>query len=558
MEKNNLENIAKNFGLEREDLEFYGDDKAKIRPAGFAKFASKPNGKLILVSAISPTPAGEGKTTVAIGLADAMNKLAPNSTVLSLREPSMGPVFGMKGGAIGGGRSRLVPADDINLHFTGDLAAITEANNLLAALIDNHIYWGNKLDIDPTRILFRRCLDINDRALREIRENASGNFTKKRGEDFTSGFNITAASEIMAIVSLARDLGDLKRRLANILIGFSRQDQPIFARDLDAENAMAILLKDAINPNLVQTRQGTLAFVHGGPFANIAHGASSIRATKLALKLGDYAVTEAGFGSDLGAEKFINIVTRQLGVQPSVAVLVATVRALEYNGGAAVTELGHENLSELQIGLDNLKAHVGVLLALGLSVVVAINKFVSDSDRELNIVRDFAKQCGVECAIADVFFEDGSADDLAKLVMKTADENADSDAKLTYDLRDNLRDKIIKVATQIYGASSVEFSEKAERQFREIAENPALKFVQNFPVCIAKTQYSLSDDPKKLAVDLRAEPNFVLHIRALEIDAGAEFIVALAGEIYRMPGLSRVPASAGMTIDNQGQIGGLK
>lgn len=558
MEKNNLENIAKNFGLEREDLEFYGDDKAKIRPAGFAKFASKPNGKLILVSAISPTPAGEGKTTVAIGLADAMNKLAPNSTVLSLREPSMGPVFGMKGGAIGGGRSRLVPADDINLHFTGDLAAITEANNLLAALIDNHIYWGNKLDIDPTRILFRRCLDINDRALREIRENASGNFTKKRGEDFTSGFNITAASEIMAIVSLARDLGDLKRRLANILIGFSRQDQPIFARDLDAENAMTILLKDAISPNLVQTQQGTPVLVHGGPFANIAHGASSIRATRLALKLGGYAVTEAGFGSDLGAEKFMNIVERQLGVQPAVAVLVATIRALEYNGGATMRELDHEHLPELQIGLDNLKAHVDILKRLGLSVIVAINQFSSDSDRELGIVHDFAKSLGVSCVTADVFSGNGSADKLAKSVMETADEIISSEAEFTYDLCDSVRDKIVKVATKIYGASNVDFGDEAKRQMREIAESSALGFARKFPVCIAKTQYSLSDDPKRLAVDLRANPNSALHIHSLEINAGAEFIVALSGQIYRMPGLPRVPASVGMSIDSRGCIGGMK
>ncbi|MFZ2560582.1 MAG: formate--tetrahydrofolate ligase [Candidatus Nanoperiomorbaceae bacterium] len=560
MDKNKMEtlvNIAQRFGLSASDLDFYGDDKAKIRPESYGRFMDNPDGKLILVTAISPTPAGEGKTTVSVGLADAMNQITSNSAVLSLREPSMGPVFGMKGGAVGGGRSQLTPADDINLHFTGDLAAIAEANNLLAALIDNHIYWGNTLNIDPSRILFKRCLDVNDRALRSLRENASGNFARPHDDDFTSGFNITAASEIMAILCLASDLVDLKTRLGRILIGFSRSSQPIFAHDLHAEEAMTILLKDAINPNIVQSRKGTLALVHGGPFANIAHGTSSIRAAKLALKLGDYVVTEAGFGADLGAEKFVDIFARGSEINPAVAVLVASVRALKYNGGADLKNITDENPVALEIGLDNLKIHLRNLKSMNLPTVVAINKFADDHDNELNFVRDFIKKLGVECEIVDVFSEVGDAENLAKTVLKLTVQTR-SQPHFVYDLADDITTKIRKIATTIYGASDIELSDQARQQLGDIDQDSDLQFAQKLPICIAKTQYSLSDDSKKLAVNLRQNPDFTIKIRELEIDAGAGFIVAIAGQIYRMPGLPRVPASANMTIDADGSISGLK
>lgn len=565
-----LKNVAKGIGLSTDDLFFYGEEMAKIRPETYENLLKKPKGKLILVSAVSPTPAGEGKTTVSIGLADAMNKIfretnSEKRAILALREPSMGPVFGMKGGAIGGGESVVVPGEEINLHFTGDLHAITSANNLLAALVDNHIYFGNELDLDPKKIVFKRCLDVNDRALRDFQHNSAGDFRDVQSDrfaNFSAGFNITAASEVMAILALSKDIDDLKNRLSRILVAFSRSGKPVFARDLKAENAMTILLKTALNPNFVRSKSGTPAFVHAGPFANIAHGANSVRATKTALALGDYVITEAGFGSDLGAEKFLDVKMRASGLWPSAAVLVATVRALKWGGGMRFEDLNCEDFEKLEIGLDNLKAHVKILQKFHLPVIIAINKFATDTQKELDFICDFAEKLDVKCEVADVFSRNSAAgengENLAKTVINSVNQNIENSPHFIYNLQDSPKEKIAKIASEIYGAKDVEYSKKSLEFLKKLDENPDLSFAKNLPVVIAKTQYSLSDDPAKISTNLRENSDFNLRIREIEINSGAGFLVATAGTLYRMPGLPRVPQSNKMTINSDGNVSGLK
>lgn len=537
--------IAAKLGLSYADLEPYGHTKAKIRPeAAFALPGRQ--GRLILVTAINPTPAGEGKTTVTIGLADALNRLGKRA-VIALREPSLGPVFGIKGGAAGGGYAQVLPMEDINLHFTGDFHAITAANNLLAALIDNHIYQGNALNIDPKRVLWRRAVDMNDRQLRKI---VSGMGKSADGVMREDGFDITVASEVMAVFCLARDLADLKTRLGNILVAYTRDRRPVFARDLNAHGAMAALLKDAIKPNLVQTIEGTPALVHGGPFANIAHGCNSVIATRMAQHLGDFAITEAGFGADLGAEKFCDIKCRLADLKPDAAVLVATVRALKYNGGAAKDALSTPDTAALARGLPNLLRHIRNLRQVfRLPVVVAVNRFVSDSDAELALLHQACAEAGVEMAMTEVWAKGGAGgEDLARALLNTLDKTP-NDFAFAYPDTAGIADKIRTLTQNLYGGRDVVFSSEAAADLVLLEE---LGF-DKLPVCIAKTQYSFSDNPKLLGTP----EGFTLTVRSLSLSAGAGFIVVVCGTIMKMPGLPKIPASERIDVDADGRISGL-
>ena len=540
--------IAENLGVSEDDIEPYGHYKAKLTESLFVKTSTNPDGKLILVTAINPTPAGEGKTTVSVGLAEAMAKIGKNA-VLALREPSLGPVFGIKGGAAGGGYAQVVPMEDINLHFTGDMHAITAANNLLCALLDNHMQQGNALGIDQRRIMIDRCLDMNDRALRNVVVGLGG---KVNGVPRQDGFRITVASEVMAILCLASDLTDLKERLGRILVAYTFEGKPVYARDIGAHGAMTALLKDALKPNLVQTLENTPVVIHGGPFANIAHGCNSVRATKLALKLGDYCITEAGFGADLGAEKFFDIKCRFAGLKPSCAVLVATIRALKYNGGVPKTELTYENIEALKNGIVNLKTHIENIHKFGVPVVVAINRFYTDTDAEVAVVESFCKEMGVEVSMTEVFAKGGEGGkDLAEKVCATIEkcDGCQTNFKPLYDEKLPIKEKIGIIAREIYRADGVNFTAQAEKAIKEIE---ALGFGET-PVCVAKTQYSLSDDPTKLG----KPENFVITVRDVRLSAGAGFAVALTGDIMVMPGLPKAPAALKIDCDNNGNISGL-
>ncbi len=540
--------VAAGLGIDPDDLELYGKYKAKLSDGLAKKLAGSPDGKLILVTAINPTPAGEGKTTTSVGLGQAMARLGKKA-VLALREPSLGPVFGIKGGAAGGGYSQVVPMEDINLHFTGDMHAITAANNLLCAMIDNHIQQGNPLGIDPRRILFKRCMDMNDRALRHTVVGLGG---KTNGVPREDGFIITVASEIMAILCLAEDLQDLKKRMGDILVAWTYDNKPVYARDLKADGAMAALMKDAIKPNLVQTLENTPVLIHGGPFANIAHGCNSVRATKLALKLGDYCITEAGFGSDLGAEKFFDIKCRYAGLTPACAVVVATVRALKYNGGVAKADLGAENVGALEKGIVNLKAHVENMRSFGIPVVVAINRFGSDTDTEIAVIDRCCQELGVPYALSEVFAKGGEGGiELAKAVLSVIDgpEAPENHFHQLYPLEMTIEEKIAKIARDIYGADGVEYTAGAKKAMKEIESLGAA----GLPVCMAKTQYSLSDDPKKLG----RPTHFTITVSEVRLSAGAGFIVVQTGSIMTMPGLPKVPSAEKIDIDADGNITGL-
>ncbi len=540
--------VAAGLGIDSDGLELYGKYKAKLSDGLAKKLAGSPDGKLILVTAINPTPAGEGKTTTSVGLGQAMAKLGKKA-VLALREPSLGPVFGIKGGAAGGGYSQVVPMEDINLHFTGDMHAITAANNLLCAMIDNHIQQGNPLGIDPRRILFKRCMDMNDRALRHTVVGLGG---KTNGVPREDGFIITVASEIMAILCLAEDLQDLKKRMGDILVAWTYDNKPVYARDLKADGAMAALMKDAIKPNLVQTLENTPVLIHGGPFANIAHGCNSVRATKLALKLGDYCITEAGFGSDLGAEKFFDIKCRYAGLTPACAVVVATVRALKYNGGVAKADLGAENVGALEKGIVNLKAHVENMRSFGIPVVVAINRFGSDTDTEIAVIDRCCQELGVPYALSEVFAKGGEGGiELAKAVLSVIEgpEAPENHFHQLYPLEMTIEEKIAKIARDIYGADGVEYTAGAKKAIKEIESLGAA----GLPVCMAKTQYSLSDDPKKLG----RPTHFTITVSEVRLSAGAGFIVVQTGSIMTMPGLPKVPSAEKIDIDADGNITGL-
>ena len=540
-----IKEVASKLGIVEDDIELYGKYKAKISDGFIRKTKDGKDGKLILVTAINPTPAGEGKTTTTVGLGDAFSRLG-KKCVLALREPSLGPVMGIKGGAAGGGYSQVVPMEDINLHFTGDMHAITAANNLISAMIDNHINHGNELGIDPTNIVWKRVLDMNDRALRETVVALGGKINGKPRED---GFMITVASEIMAILCLADGLSDLKKRLGDIIIGYNYQGAPVFARDLKAEGAMCALMKDAIKPNLVQTLENTPCFIHGGPFANIAHGCNSITATKLALKLSDYAVTEAGFGADLGAEKFLDIKCRFAGLSPDAIVIVATVRALKYNGGVAKADLKAENTEALSKGIVNLKKHIENMQSYGVPVVVAINKFDTDTDAEIDIVKKACSEYNVEVSLSEVFAKGGEGGiDLANKLIKLIDENP-TKFKVLYDEKLPIKEKIKAVVTNIYGGNDVIYSKKAEKEIKALEEYG----LDKKPVCIAKTQYSLSDDPSKLG---RPE-NFDVTVQKVRVSNGAGFIVVETGDIMVMPGLPKIPAAEKIDIDENGKITGL-
>jgi len=537
--------IAENLGISEDDIEPYGHYKAKLSEELFSKTSSNPDGKLILVTAINPTPAGEGKTTISVGLAESMAKIGKNA-VLALREPSLGPVFGIKGGAAGGGYAQVVPMEDINLHFTGDMHAITAANNLLCALLDNHMQQGNALGIDQRRIMIDRCLDMNDRALRNIVVGMGG---KVNGVPRQDSFRITVASEVMAILCLASDLTDLKERLGRILVAYTYDNQPVYARDLGAHGAMTALLKDALKPNLVQTLENTPAIMHGGPFANIAHGCNSVRATKLALKLGDYCITEAGFGADLGAEKFFDIKCRFAGLKPSCTVLVATIRALKYNGGIPKAELTTENVEALKKGIVNLKTHIENIRKFGVPVVVAINRFHTDSEAEIAYIKEFCAEMGVEVSLAEIFAKGGEGGtDLAQKVCDVI-AKGEADFKPLYDEKLPIKEKLTTIAKEIYRADGVNFTAQAEKAIKEIE---ALGFGE-IPVCVAKTQYSLSDDATKLG----KPENFVITVRDVKLSAGAGFVVALTGDIMVMPGLPKAPAALKIDCDNNGNISGL-
>ena len=537
--------IAENLGISEDDIEPYGHYKAKLSEELFSKTSSNPDGKLILVTAINPTPAGEGKTTISVGLAESMAKIGKNA-VLALREPSLGPVFGIKGGAAGGGYAQVVPMEDINLHFTGDMHAITAANNLLCALLDNHMQQGNALGIDQRRIMIDRCLDMNDRALRNIVVGMGG---KVNGVPRQDSFRITVASEVMAILCLASNLTDLKERLGRILVAYTYDNQPVYARDLGAHGAMTALLKDALKPNLVQTLENTPAIMHGGPFANIAHGCNSVRATKLALKLGDYCITEAGFGADLGAEKFFDIKCRFAGLKPSCTVLVATIRALKYNGGIPKAELTTENVEALKKGIVNLKTHIENIRKFGVPVVVAINRFHTDTEAEIAYIKEFCAEMGVEVSLAEIFAKGGEGGtDLAQKVCDVI-AKGEADFKPLYDEKLPIKEKLTTIAKEIYRADGVNFTSQAEKAIKEIE---ALGFGE-IPVCVAKTQYSLSDDATKLG----KPENFVITVRDVKLSAGAGFVVALTGDIMVMPGLPKAPAALKIDCDNNGNISGL-
>lgn len=537
--------IAEGIGVSADDLEPYGHYKAKLSEELYTKLADKPDGKLILVTAINPTPAGEGKTTISVGLAESMAKIGKKA-ILALREPSLGPVFGIKGGAAGGGYAQVVPMEDINLHFTGDMHAITAANNLLCALIDNSMQQGNPLRIDQRRILFKRCLDMNDRALRNVIIGLGG---KVNGIPREDGFQITVASEVMAILCLASDLADLKARLEKILVAYNLDGEPVYAKELGGCGAMAALLKDAMKPNLVQTLENTPAIMHGGPFANIAHGCNSVRATKLCLKLADYTITEAGFGSDLGAEKFFDIKCRYAGLKPSCTVLVATIRALKYNGGVPKDKLTEENLEALEKGVVNLKTHIENLHKFGVPVVVAINRFHTDTEAELALVEKVCTELGAEFSLAEIFAKGGEGGtDLAQKVCAVI-EKGEADYKPLYDTALPVKDKIAKIAKEIYRANGVIYTAQAEKALREIE---ALGKT-DLPICVAKTQYSLSDDPKKLG----KPENFEITVRDMKLSSGAGFIVVYTGDIMTMPGLPKKPAAFSIDVDNEGNISGL-
>ena len=539
-----IKDVASQIGVSEDELEFYGKYKAKLSDALSERLKDRPDGKLILVTAINPTPAGEGKTTTTAGLGQAMAKIGKKA-VIALREPSLGPVFGIKGGAAGGGYAQVLPMEDINLHFTGDMHAITSANNLCCAMLDNHIQQGNTLGIDQRRILIKRCLDMNDRALRNIIIGLGGNVNGVPREDH---FIITVASEVMAILCLASDTEDLKRRLGNILVAYTYGGEPVYARDLQADGAMTALLKDAIKPNLVQTLEGTPAVMHGGPFANIAHGCNSVRATKLALKLGDYCITEAGFGSDLGAEKFLDIKCRYAGLKPNAIVLVATCRALKYNGGVPKTEVGEENLEALKKGIANLGVHIANMRKYNVPVVVAINRFGADTDAELQFIEDYCKANGADFALSEVFGKGGDGGtELAKKVVEACEKPSDFAPIYSLDL--TVKEKIEKIAENIYGASGVNYTAAAEKAIAEVTALGGDKL----PVCIAKTQYSLSDDPTLLG----APKDFNITVKNVSLSNGAGFVVVYTGDIMTMPGLPKAPAAHNIDVNAEGNITGL-
>jgi len=538
-----ISDIAKKIGLDEEEIEQYGKYKAKISNKVYEKRKTKKDGKLILVTAISPTPLGEGKTTMSIAIADGLRKIGKNS-ILALREPSLGPVFGIKGGATGGGKVQIAPMEDINLHFTGDIHSMTAANNLLSSLIDNHIYFGNELGFE--KVVWKRCLDLNDRQLREVETGLSGENKIVPRHD---KFDITVASEIMAIVCLAENLQDLKQKIGNILVGYNKNGEPIYAKQLNAEGAMTVLLKDTIKPNLVQTLEHTPAIVHGGPFANIAHGCNSIIATKMALKLGDYVITEAGFGADLGAEKFLDIKCRTANLKPDSVVIVATIKAIKYHGGIEKDKLKEENIEAIEKGIDNLYRHIDNLKEkYGLNVIVALNRYIQDTENEIKFLEGKLQEKGIELSLVEGWAKGGEgAIDIATKLVNLCEQ--EEEFKFIYDLQDSVKEKIEKVATRIYGAKGVEYSEEANNEIKKIEE---LGY-SNLPICIAKTQYSFSDDAK----NLECNDDYNITVRNVEIKSGAGFIVVLAGKIMTMPGLPKVPAAESIDIDENGEIVGI-
>ncbi len=536
--------IAERLGIQEDEMETYGKYKAKISEQLYEKMNTKADGKLVLVTAMSPTPLGEGKTTISISIADGLRKIG-ESSILALREPSLGPVFGVKGGATGGGHAQVAPMEDINLHFTGDIHAITSANNLLSAMIDNHIYHGNELGIE--KVVWKRCVDLNDRQLRKVNTGLSGESKIVPRED---GFDITVASEVMAILCLAKDIEDLKTRLGNIVIGYNKKDEPVFAKDLKAEGAMAVLLKDAIKPNLVQTLEHTPAIIHGGAFANIAHGCNSIIATKTAMKLADYTITEAGFGADLGAEKFLDIKCRKANIKPDAVVCVATIKALKYHGGASKESILEENMSALEKGMNNLYRHIDNIRGkFGLNVIVAINKYNTDQENELEYVQNELAKREIVSSVVESWAKGGEgAIDISKKIVEIVKEKPER-FEYIYDLNETIVEKINKVAMKIYGAKGVIYPEEVSKKIEKIEEMG----YGNLPVCIAKTQYSFSDDPK----NLECEDSFEISIRDIELKAGAGFIVVLAGKIMTMPGLPKIPSAESIDIDKNGDIVGI-
>lgn len=540
-----IENIAKKLEIEEQYLENYGKYKAKISNKIEEKLKNKEDGKLVLVTAMSPTPLGEGKTTVSIAIADGLNEIGKKA-MLALREPSLGPVFGIKGGATGGGHAQVAPMEDINLHFTGDIHAITSANNLLSSLIDNHIYFGNELGFKE--VTWKRCVDLNDRQLRQIETGLSG---EKKIVPRPDKFDITVASEIMAILCLSKDLQDLKRNLSNIIVGYNNENMPIYARNLKAEGAMTVLLKDAIKPNLVQTLEGTPALIHGGPFANIAHGCNSVIATKMAMKLSDYVITEAGFGADLGAEKFLNIKARKNNLEPSVVILVATIKAIKYHGGVEKEKIQEENLEAIEKGLANVYRHIDNLKnKFGQKVIVALNKYSQDTEKEIQFIEEKLQERNIEMSLVEGW-EKGSegAKDIANKIVQVAEEKPEAKLQLTYEDEDSMKEKIEKIATKIYGAKEVEYTDIANSNIEQIEK---LGY-GNLPICIAKTQYSFSDDAK----NLECNGEYNIHVQDVDLKAGAGFIVVLAGKIMTMPGLPKKPAAEQIDIDESGEIKGL-
>jgi formate--tetrahydrofolate ligase len=540
-----IRKIAEKLGITEDELEYYGNYKAKLSDNLWNRVKTNKDGKLVLVTAINPTPAGEGKTTTTVGLGQAMSKIGKNA-VIALREPSLGPVMGIKGGAAGGGYAQVVPMEDINLHFTGDMHAITAANNLLSAALDNHLQQGNELNLDPRQIVWKRCMDMNDRALRNVIVGLGG---KMNGVPREDGFNITVASEIMAILCLASDITDLRKRLGRVIIGYNYDGQPVTAKDLKVDGAMTLLLKDAIKPNLVQTLEGTPAIMHGGPFANIAHGCNSVTATRLALKLADYVITEAGFGADLGAEKFFDIKCRFAGLKPDAVVLVATIRALKYNGGIKKEDLKEENIPALSLGFANVEKHIENLKQFGVPVLVAINHFDTDTDSEVQLVRDRCTALGVEVAFSDVFLKGGEGGvELAEKLVQLTDTAVSNFAPI-YDAALPIKEKVKAIVTKIYGGSNVIYTAAAEKSILKIEEMG----LDKLPICMAKTQYSLSDNPALLG----RPTGFDVTVREVRISAGAGFIIALTGDIMTMPGLPKAPAAEKIDIDENGIITGL-
>lgn len=539
-----IKEVAKKINIDEEDLELYGKYKAKLSNSLIERVKSNPDGKLVLVTAINPTPAGEGKTTVTIGLGQALNRL-DKKTVIALREPSLGPVMGLKGGATGGGYSQVVPMEDINLHFTGDMHALTAANNLLSAIIDNHIYQGNELGFNLENITWKRAVDINDRALR----NVTVGLGAKNGVPRDDGFVITVASEIMAVLCLAEDSNDLKKRISRIIVGYNKEGNPIFVKDLKVEGALTVLLKDAIKPNLIQTLENTPCIMHGGPFANIAHGCNSVIATKTALKLSDYVITEAGFGADLGAEKFLDIKCRVAGLKPSAVVIVATIRSLKYNGGVSLKELKEPNIEALRTGSQNLIKHIENMQSFGVPVLVTINKFMSDTDEEVELLKEICAKLNVKCSVSEVFAKGGEGGiELAHDIIETLD-NVESNYAPIYDEKLSIKEKIKIIATKIYGADDVEYAEEANEN---IARLEKLN-LDKMPVCMAKTQYSLSDNAKKLG----RPTDFNITVREVKISNGAGFIVVLTGNVLTMPGLPKVPAAEKIDVKEDGEIVGI-